>query len=109
MPSTLTDPRLLAVTAAAPSAQAHTPSALRSSLRLVEARWALAATSLFALGGLAELAGAPGWLWWALYLACYATGGWEPGLAGLQALRERTLDVDLLMMGSEVQRYRIRR
>jgi len=102
MPSTLTDPRLLAVTAAAPLARAHTPSALRSSLRLVEARWALAATSLFALGGLAELAGAPGWLWWALYLACYATGGWEPGLAGLQALRERTLDVDLLMIVAAV-------
>ena len=33
-----------------------------------------------------------------LYLACYVTGGWEPGLAGLRALRERTLDVDLLMI-----------
>lgn len=35
---------------------------------------------------------------WALFLACYATGGWEPGLAGLQALQRRTLDVDLLMV-----------
>ena len=26
------------------------------------------------------------------------TGGWEPGWAGLQALRDRTLDVDLLMI-----------
>ena len=26
------------------------------------------------------------------------TGGWEPALAGLRALRERTLDVDLLMI-----------
>ncbi|MFE9955085.1 heavy metal translocating P-type ATPase [Micromonospora sp. NPDC005299] len=34
----------------------------------------------------------------ALYLACYAAGGWEPALAGLRALRERTLDVDLLMI-----------
>ncbi|MGV9777434.1 heavy metal translocating P-type ATPase [Streptosporangium sp. NPDC003464] len=65
---------------------------------LPEMRWALAATALFATGGLAQLAGAPAWLWWALYLTCYAAGGWEPGLAGLKALREKTLDVDLLMV-----------
>ncbi|MFD0476144.1 HAD-IC family P-type ATPase [Nonomuraea thailandensis] len=65
---------------------------------LPEVRWALAATALFAAGGIAQLAGAPPWLWWTLYLACYAAGGWEPGLAGLRALRERTLDVDLLMV-----------
>jgi heavy metal translocating P-type ATPase len=41
-------------------------------------------------------------VWWALYLACYATGGWEPALAGLQALREKTLDVDLLMIVAAV-------
>ena len=40
----------------------------------------------------------PTWLWWTLYLGCYVTGGWEPALAGLQALREKTLDVDLLMI-----------
>ena len=33
------------------------------------------ATVLFALGGAAQLGGAPAGLWWALYLACYATGG----------------------------------
>ncbi|MEV0385837.1 heavy metal translocating P-type ATPase [Nonomuraea sp. NPDC050643] len=65
---------------------------------LPEVRWAIAATALFAAGGLTQLAGAPGWLWWSLYLGCYAAGGWEPGLAGLKALRERTLDVDLLMV-----------
>ncbi|MFC4009028.1 HAD-IC family P-type ATPase [Nonomuraea purpurea] len=64
----------------------------------MEVRWAAAATTLFAAGGLVHLAGAPSWLWWTLYLACYAAGGWEPGLAGLKALRERTLDVDLLMV-----------
>lgn len=63
-----------------------------------EARWAAAATVLFALGGIAQLAGAPGWVFWSLYLACYVTGGWEPALAGLQALKEKTLDVDLLMI-----------
>ncbi|WP_264077204.1 heavy metal translocating P-type ATPase [Mycolicibacterium houstonense] len=61
-------------------------------------RWAAAALVLFLAGLAAQLAGAPGPVWWALYLACYATGGWEPAWAGLQALRERTLDVDLLMI-----------
>jgi cation-transporting P-type ATPase J len=65
---------------------------------LPEVRWAAAATGLFAAGGVAQLTGAPARMWWALYLACYAAGGWEPGLAGLRALRARTLDVDLLMV-----------
>ncbi len=65
---------------------------------LSEMRWAAAALALFLIGLLAQLAGAPAWLWWTLYLACYATGGWEPGLAGLKALRDKTLDVDLLMV-----------
>ncbi|WP_285777796.1 heavy metal translocating P-type ATPase [Microtetraspora sp. NBRC 13810] len=68
----------------------------------MEVRWAIAATALFAAGGAAQLAGAPPWLWWTLYLACYAAGGWEPGLAGLKALRERTLDVDLLMVAAAI-------
>ncbi|HEX5348863.1 MAG TPA: hypothetical protein VFW64_17425 [Pseudonocardiaceae bacterium] len=37
-----------------------------------------------------------------LFLACYVTGGWEPGWAGLQALRNKTLDVDLLMVAAAV-------
>nr|WP_276020489.1 heavy metal translocating P-type ATPase [Mycolicibacterium neworleansense] len=53
---------------------------------------------LFLAGLAAQLLGAPEPVWWALYLACYATGGWEPAWAGVQALRERTLDVDLLMI-----------
>lgn len=73
-------------------------AALWRVLSMSEVRWAAAATVLFALGGIAQLAGAPSPVWWALYLACYATGGWEPARAGLQALRERTLDVDLLMI-----------
>jgi heavy metal translocating P-type ATPase len=53
---------------------------------------------LFLAGIGAQFTGGPSWLWWALYLACYVTGGWEPALAGLQALREKSLDVDLLMI-----------
>ena len=63
-----------------------------------EARWAAAATVLFLLALALQLAGASAWAWSPLYALGYATGGWEPGLAGLRALRERTLDVDLLMI-----------
>jgi heavy metal translocating P-type ATPase len=69
-----------------------------SAWSLPEVRWALVSTAFFGLGSLAQLAGAPGWQYWALYLACYIAGGWDPGLAGLKALKERTLDVDLLMV-----------
>ncbi|WP_277396100.1 heavy metal translocating P-type ATPase [Mycobacterium camsae] len=60
------------------------------------------ATTLFTLGLIGQLAGVPGWLSWGLYLACYAAGGWQPGLAGLQALRSTILDVDLLMVMAAV-------
>jgi cation-transporting P-type ATPase J len=66
--------------------------------RLPEVRWAALATGLFALGLVAHFAHAPSWLAWTFFLTCYAAGGWEPGLAGLRALRGRTLDVDLLMV-----------
>ncbi|MGW5440125.1 heavy metal translocating P-type ATPase [Nocardia asteroides] len=65
-------------------------------------RWAAAATALFALGLVAKFTGAPAWLWWSLLLACYVTGGWEPGLEGLKALRDKTLDVDLLMVAAAI-------
>jgi cation-transporting P-type ATPase J len=71
----------------------------RAAIRTMpEVRWAAASLALFAAGGAAQLAGAPAPIWWTLYLACYAAGGWEPALAGVRALRERTLDVDLLMV-----------
>ncbi len=75
-----------------------TSSPLWRVLLMAEVGWAAAATVLFAIGGALQLAGAPAPAWWAFYLLCYATGGWEPALAGLQALRERSLDVDLLMI-----------
>ncbi|WP_433299661.1 heavy metal translocating P-type ATPase [Pseudonocardia sp. CA-142604] len=65
---------------------------------VAEARWAVIAAVLFAAGGLAQLADAPAVLWWGLYLGCYLAGGWEPASAGLRALRQHTLDVDLLMI-----------
>lgn len=77
-------------------------TARSSAWALPEVRWALVATALFGLGLLAQLVGGPTWLYWTLYLACYVTGGWEPGLAGLKALRDKTLDVDLLMVAAAI-------
>ncbi|MEU4175882.1 heavy metal translocating P-type ATPase [Streptomyces sp. NPDC026589] len=67
-------------------------------LALPEARWALASLVLFLLALPVYLLGAPAWAWGPLFAACYVTGGWDPGWEGLKALREKTLDVDLLMV-----------
>ncbi|BDT91145.1 MULTISPECIES: heavy metal translocating P-type ATPase [Nocardia] len=69
---------------------------------LPEVRWAALAVAFFLAGLAMQLADGPQWLWWGLYLACYAAGGWEPGWAGLQALRDKTLDVDLLMVAAAI-------
>jgi cation-transporting P-type ATPase D len=61
-------------------------------------RWAVVALCLFLVGLAAQLLNAPSEIWWTLYLACYLTGGWSPAWEGIQALRSRTLDVDLLMV-----------
>ncbi|MFF2848860.1 heavy metal translocating P-type ATPase [Streptomyces sp. NPDC058001] len=65
---------------------------------LAEARWAATALVLFLVALPLQLTGAPSWAWGPLYALAYVTGGWEPAWAGLQALREKTLDVDLLMI-----------
>ncbi|MGA5519981.1 heavy metal translocating P-type ATPase [Streptomyces pseudogriseolus] len=67
-------------------------------LALPETRWALAALVLFLIALPLNLLGGPAWLWGPLFAATYVTGGWEPGWEGLKALRDRTLDVDLLMV-----------
>lgn len=87
------------VTKPAPATSAGMPPRRRTRvLALPEARWALAALVLF-LGALPlNLLGASVWSWGPLFAAAYVSGGWEPGWAGLKALRERTLDVDLLMV-----------
>ncbi|MBY4128025.1 heavy metal translocating P-type ATPase [Rhodococcus fascians] len=85
--------------AAAPAPVRSSAASRRTRLfEIAEVRWAATATALFVLGLVAQLVGAPVWMYWALYLACYATGGWEPALEGLRALRDKTLDVDLLMI-----------
>ncbi|MBE2998442.1 cadmium-translocating P-type ATPase [Nocardiopsis sp. HNM0947] len=77
---------------------ARPPSIFTTALTLPEVRWALGALVLFFLGWGLQLGGAPELLWWAAYLACYGVGGWQQALSGLNALREKTLDVDLLMV-----------
>jgi heavy metal translocating P-type ATPase len=94
-PVTVTEPSIAAPPAAARRARAQ-------AWCLPEVRWAAVATVLFGLGLLAYFADAPSWLWWALFLACYVTGGWEPGWAGLQALKNKALDVDLLMVAAAI-------
>ena len=90
---------VLEATAVPAAAESPVTASRRGGLRsLPEVRWAAVATVLFAAGLIAGLAGGPSAVAWALFLACYAAGGWEPGLAGLRALRARTLDVDLLMV-----------
>ncbi|MET8795523.1 heavy metal translocating P-type ATPase [Nocardia sp. NPDC004568] len=86
----------------ADSTRVPDPATVRRTklFELPESRWAAAAVVLFAAGVATQLAGGPAWSWWALYLACYGAGGWEPTVAGLRALRERTLDVDLLMVAA---------
>ncbi|MET8729365.1 heavy metal translocating P-type ATPase [Streptomyces parvus] len=67
-------------------------------LALPEARWALASLVLFLLALPVYLLDGPGWLWAVLFGATYVTGGWEPGREGLKAIKDKTLDVDLLMV-----------
>ena len=90
---------MLETTVAPPAAEPSVPASRRGGLRsLPEVRWATLATVLFAGGLIVHLAAGPSAVAWAFFLVCYAAGGWEPGLAGLRALRARTLDVDLLMV-----------
>lgn len=94
MASTLTEP--------APSRPAHaTATTTRRRTRVLalpEARWAAVSLGLFLIALPLDLLGAPAWTWGPLFAATYLTGGWEPGWEGLKALKDKTLDVDLLMV-----------
>ncbi|AVH93799.1 MULTISPECIES: heavy metal translocating P-type ATPase [Streptomyces] len=67
-------------------------------LALPEARWALTALVLFLIALPLDLLGAPAWARAPLYAAVYVAGGWKPAREGLEALKHKTLDVDLLMV-----------
>ncbi|MFA3842292.1 heavy metal translocating P-type ATPase [Streptomyces aureus] len=85
----------------APAVTGPRPAAPRRRTRVLalpEARWALAALVLFLVALPLKLLDAPVWTWAPLFAATYITGGWEPGREGLKALKDKTLDVDLLMV-----------
>ena len=63
-----------------------------------EIRWAALSVVLFVFGMGVTATGIAPLLAGLLFAGCYIFGGWEPGLAGLRALRDRRLDVDLLMV-----------
>jgi len=98
MTSTLSAPRSDVAAADLPTGRRTRRSQLWSVLSMSEVRWAALATALFLAGGAGQLLGAPAPVWWTLYLACYATGGWDSALSGLRALKEKSLDVDILMI-----------
>ncbi len=84
-----------------PPSDATRPAPPRRRTRLLtlpEARWALTALVLFLLALPVHLLDGPAWLWGTLFAATYVTGGWGPGWEGMKALKDRTLDVDLLMV-----------
>lgn len=97
--TTLEKPTQPACGARSQDQQSARPSNWRAALwSVISVRWAAAALGLFLAGLTAELGGAPEAVWWTLYLACYVTGGWGSAWAGAQALRNKALDVDLLMI-----------
>ena len=69
-----------------------------SFVALPEVRWAAVSLLAFILALIVRALGAPAGVEAALLAACYISGGWQPALAGWAALREKTLDVDLLMI-----------
>ncbi|WP_336320311.1 heavy metal translocating P-type ATPase [Streptomyces lavendofoliae] len=93
----MASPVLDARPAATPADAAPPPRRTRV-FALPEVRWAALSAAAFLAALPLDLAGAPAWAWGPLYAVCYAAGGWEPGWAGLRALRDRSLDVDLLMV-----------
>lgn len=80
------------------SGAARTLSRRTAPWSVPSVRWAASALTLFLAGLAAQLNGAPTAVWWTLYLACYLAGGWASVWAGARALRNRALDVDLLMI-----------
>ena len=82
---------------ARPSGRVQPPKRAGGLWAATEVRWAALALILF-VGGLVLRTSGVGWAADVVFAGCYASGGWEPGLVGLRALRARTLDVDLLMV-----------
>ncbi|MFC9326024.1 heavy metal translocating P-type ATPase [Kitasatospora sp. NPDC057015] len=74
------------------------PRRRTAALSLPETRWAAVSAAAFLAALAVQLGGGPAWLQGPLYALAYLSGGWEPAWDALRLLRERTLDVDLLMV-----------
>src|SRR5665213_183029 len=81
-----------------PSRTAAQVTRPRGVFTLPEVRWAVIALVLFLVAAGLQLGGVPRVLVDVIFVVCYVAGGWEPALAGLKALRAKSLDVDLLMI-----------
>ncbi|MFF1867833.1 heavy metal translocating P-type ATPase [Kitasatospora herbaricolor] len=79
-------------------ALANPPGRRTRAFALPEARWAALSTLAFLAALAVQLPGGPAWAYGPLYALAYLSGGWEPARDALRLLRERTLDVDLLMV-----------
>lgn len=72
MSSTLSSPPL--VDSSSQATTRSRASQLGGVFKLAEMCWAGLALALFLVGGALQLAGAPAWSWWALYLGCGRPG-----------------------------------
>ncbi|WP_296104191.1 heavy metal translocating P-type ATPase [uncultured Corynebacterium sp.] len=71
---------------------------LETAVALPEVQWAVASLAFFLLGWGCQAIQTPVPVWWALFIACYLAGGWNPLISALQAIKNKKLDVDLLMI-----------
>jgi len=84
------------VPAAAPAATS--PGWRQTCAENLDGITAVAALVSFALGLGLQLAGAPSAVWIPAFLVCYVVGGQDSARSGLAELRDKRLDVDLLMV-----------
>lgn len=96
------DPRNSADSAAQTGEVIQPSSWLKTAVSLPEVQWAVASLAFFLLGWGCQAIQAPAPVWWTLFIACYLAGGWNPLMSALQAINNKKLDVDLLMIVAAV-------
>lgn len=101
--STKTSDVLEAIPEAVPATTTELPAPLIERIRCscaenFDAVSALSALAFFLIGLGLRAFGAPESASIAAFLVCYVVGGWEPAWAGLVELKNKRLDVDLLMV-----------
>lgn len=89
------------------SARSGSRMAWSLAWELSEVRWAVLAAGLFAVGSVFTAVGASAWATVSVLVAAGLAGGWAPALEGVQAFRDRRLDVDLLMVVAAIVAFAI--